>query len=184
MTCQISGCRRPAKVRGYCKNHYIREIQHGRIAKLVRASPMQRFMEMVSVDYDTGCHVWIGTATRPGPDGYGLFKWKSNTTRVAHRWLWEQIRGKLPKEIQLDHFRCENRRCVNLEHVRPVTPRENLLRGSSFAAANRSKTHCLRGHIYDEVNTYKTHDGKRQCRACKAEKARQRRGKLRVQQAQ
>lgn len=32
---------------------------------------------------------------------------------------------------------------------------------------NREKTHCIRGHAFDSLNTYVDSRGKRQCRACK-----------------
>lgn len=37
---------------------------------------------------------------------------------------------------------------------------------------NSLKTHCPYGHLYDEANTYKTTVGRRQCKACKAERQR------------
>jgi len=40
---------------------------------------------------------------------------------------------------------------------------------------NRGKTHCIRGHVFDEANTYLTREGARQCRTC--ERARHRRQK-------
>lgn len=39
---------------------------------------------------------------------------------------------------------------------------------------NKAKTHCPRGHPYDDMNTYVTKDGIRQCRSCKREQARER----------
>src|SRR5215207_9566313 len=127
MECQIAGCLRTATVRldlgGYCRNHYIREMNRSRIPKLARPSPRERFQRLVKVDPETGCHIWQGTRTQPGARGYGLFKIATRTTRIAHRWLWEQTYGPLPPEVQLDHYRCDSPPCVNLEHLRPVTPR-------------------------------------------------------------
>jgi hypothetical protein len=34
------------------------------------------------------------------------------------------------------------------------------------------RTHCRRGHAYDEVNTYISHSGWRKCRACNRERMR------------
>lgn len=34
------------------------------------------------------------------------------------------------------------------------------------AAENAAKTHCLRGHAYDAINTYLNPRGWRECRAC------------------
>jgi len=35
-----------------------------------------------------------------------------------------------------------------------------------------SKTHCPHGHIFDELNTYRGPDGKRDCRACSRARSR------------
>lgn len=186
MNCRIPSCPRAATVRldlgGYCRNHYIRERTRGRIPKLERPSALERFHRLVVVDQDTGCHIWQGTRTRRGPDGYGLFKVTTKTTRIAHRWLWEQTYGPLLRETQLDHYVCDNPPCVNLEHLRPATPRQNLLRSRSFVAVNAAKTHCLRGHPFDAANTYVTPSGKRACRTCKSASDRRRRAHLKQPQ--
>lgn len=39
----------------------------------------------------------------------------------------------------------------------------------------RPITHCLRGHLYDEANTYQVPNGHRDCRSCKREAQRTRR---------
>ena len=51
-------------------------------------------------------------------------------------------------------------------HLDPVTLRGNILRGEGLAAINARKTHCKRGHPFDEENTYVFSDGRRQCKAC------------------
>ena len=46
------------------------------------------------------------------------------------------------------------------------TTRENLLRGETITARNAAKTHCVRGHPFDEQNTRYALGG-RICRTCK-----------------
>lgn len=48
-----------------------------------------------------------------------------------------------------------------------VTRGENALRGNGPMALNARKTHCPKGHPYDEVNTYIDPKGKRRCRICR-----------------
>jgi hypothetical protein len=85
--------------------------------------------------------------------------------RQAHRFAWELLRGAIPDGLTLDHL-CRNRRCVNPDHLEPVTAVENTMRGQAPHAINARKTHCLRGHAFDEENTYVRSDGARICRAC------------------
>lgn len=122
--------------------------------------PAVRFARYV--DTSGECHLWTGALTS---SGYGKF-YADRRTVTAHRWLWEQERGPVPDGQVLDHYRCSTRRCVNLDHCRPVSSRENLLRSdTSGAALNRAKEHCPQGHPYDKTNTH--HDRVRNIRSCR-----------------
>jgi len=83
---------------------------------------------------------------------------------LAHRAMYELIKGEIPSGLQLDHL-CRNRACINPSHLEPVTCRVNLLRGKTHAAANALKTHCKHGHPFDSENTVIVSDG-RSCREC------------------
>jgi hypothetical protein len=132
-----------------------------------RKAPGLRFMEHVAIDSETGC--WLWTASLTGP-GYGQFKVHGRLV-LAHRFAYELVHGPIPADRELDHL-CRVRRCVNPTHLEPVTTRENLLRGQSFAAINARKTHCPAGHPYAGANVWRESTGARKCRTCK--QARQR----------
>ncbi|KKM73271.1 hypothetical protein LCGC14_1412210 [marine sediment metagenome] len=125
-----------------------------------------RFWEKVETSPDD-CWVWTG-AKYPG--GYGCF-WDGKKSVLSHRFYWEQINGVIPKGLELDHL-CRNPACVNPQHIEAVTHRENVLRGRSPEIMRQhqlSKTHCLRGHPYDDENTHiRPANGERVCRACQA----------------
>ena len=115
------------------------------------------------------CWLWTGARTGPGRD-YGHFRVgrKADLTQRmirAHVWAFESVNGAVPEGLELDHL-CRNRRCVRPEHLEAVTHRENCLRGVSPTAVRARQLHCIHGHPFDLLNTYKTSQGYRRCRAC------------------
>ena len=121
-----------------------------------------RFFKFVSPEPNTGCWLWTGAAQR---NGYGRFG-MDGRTQFAHRVAYELHIGPIPKGLHLDHL-CRVRGCVNPAHLEAVTQRENTLRGDAITARNAVKTHCLKGHAFDEANTYHYQGGFRGCRTCR-----------------
>jgi hypothetical protein len=112
------------------------------------------------IDADGDCWVWTGARTSKG---YGNIN-----GRAAHRLVYEALVGPIPVGLWIDHL-CRNRPCVNPDHLEPVPPRENVIRGAGLAAAKAGQTHCVNGHLFDEANTrYETRGNyqRRSCRAC------------------
>jgi hypothetical protein len=70
---------------------------------------IERFWEKV----ETGLDCWIWTAA-VNKDGYGKF-WFGGVMR-AHRFAWEDLIGPIPPGKHVLH-KCDNRRCVNTEHL-------------------------------------------------------------------
>jgi hypothetical protein len=68
-----------------------------------------------------GCWQWTG----PLDKGYGQFREFSNgPLALAHRWVYEALRGPLPAGVLLHHT-CENKACVNPDHLVQVTRSEH-----------------------------------------------------------
>ena len=109
------------------------------------------------------CWLWRSTTNKAG---YGILK--TQGYHLAHRWVYETLVGKIPEGLALDHL-CRIKRCVNPDHLEPVTKLENTLR----AFDTIRKPYCPKGHPYNEENTYLERRGTatpaRRCRICKRE---------------
>lgn len=122
-----------------------------------------RFRSHVSVEL-SGCWKWLGPLKQTPIGPYANCHYQGRQT-AAHRVAWLLFRGPIPDGFQIDHL-CRNTRCVNPDHLEPVTQRENILRGTAPAAINARKTHCIRGHEFTPENTLH-YAGHRACRACR-----------------
>ena len=118
------------------------------------------------IDAEGVCWLWVGPLCN---DGYGRAAGSDSKLRLAHRVVWEELVGKIPPELEVDHL-CRVRHCVNPDHLEPVTHAENMARSAVAtvnAARGRQTTHCKRGHEFTEENTRKdTKRNKRYCKAC------------------
>lgn len=105
---------------------------------------------------------WTGPLEKSGYGrvGAGKRKW------LAHRAAYAAFNGPIPEGLIIDHL-CRNRGCVNPAHLETVTPQQNTLRGETLAAANVVKTHCAKGHPFDDHNTYFNPGKAGRARACR-----------------
>lgn len=123
----------------------------------------ERFWAKVDKNGIGGCWTWMACINQ---DGYGNWTIGKKTVR-AHRMSWNLLRGDIPDGMFLDHV-CRVRSCVNPDHLRVVTPKENAISNSlSRQAINSTKTHCIRGHILAGENLIDHGRGYRNCRTCK-----------------
>lgn len=111
---------------------------------------------------NSSCWVWVGW--RRSRLGYGGI-YRNGRTSDAHRYVYERLIGPIPHGLQIDHL-CRVPACVNPAHLEPVTMQENVRRGYGFSAMNARKTHCPRGHPFNETNTRVGKTGSRFCRLC------------------
>lgn len=86
----------------------------------VDGPPEKRFWAKVDKSNEDGCWVWTGSINSYG---YGHF-WVDNKPVRAHRWLFEQAYGPLPKDRVVRH-KCNTPACIRLDHLVAGTPKEN-----------------------------------------------------------
>lgn len=129
------------------------------------------FWSRVGFDHETGCWPWTLSV---GSHGYGN-AYDGVTVRVPHRCAWELVYGRILNGLTVDHL-CRNRRCCNPAHLRLLTNEANAKDNG-----NARKTHCPRGHEYDDENTYVSPvSGHRACRTCSNASNKRRRARKRA----
>ena len=128
---------------------------------------------------ESGCWLWSGAITN---HGYGVIRANTRST-YAHRVSYELHVGPIADGMTIDHL-CSVRACVNPNHLKQATQRENILRSDSVAARKSRQTHCVHGHEFTTANTIVTlRHGNfgRSCRLCKQRKDRVAYAKARAQ---
>lgn len=92
------------------------------------------------VDRTGDCWLWQAAIVRK----YGMFRVKLNGKKrmvKAHRVAYELIVGPIPEGHGLDHT-CHHEACVNPDHLRPVTAKQNA---ENRIGANANSTSGVRG---------------------------------------
>jgi len=141
-TCSIEGCENELRARGWCPTHWKRWKVHGdpNVCTTNRHIPLaDRFW--MKVAKGPGCWNWTGSLVTAG---YGSIMERvdgRNHHHVAHRLSYELMVGPIPEGMMIDH-RCFNRKCVNPEHLRLATHKQNM---ENLAGARRISQTGVRG---------------------------------------
>lgn len=98
-----------------------------------------------TVDSSTGCWVWDGHCNT---GGYGQFRLGGPKMMLAHRYYYEKLVGPIPENHELHHV-CRNRKCVNPEHLQPVTRQSHRIKAgdTKFTQADVDEIRRLRGKV-------------------------------------
>lgn len=126
-----------------------------------RGSVDKRFWSKVE---KSSCWEWQAAKDK---QGYGRFRVSPDIgTKLAHHVSLWLLNGEWPDGIVMHS--CDNPSCVRPAHLiaGATIGDNNRDMVSKGRQANQLKTHCPRGHPYDEGNTLSNHGTGRRCREC------------------
>lgn len=142
--CAADDCTKSANPSGgrYCKMHANRLARWGSLDGKAPATP-EHYAVLARIAKSEACWEWTGTRNE---QGYGLFH-SGTTNRLAHRIVFGYYFGEVAPTVQIDHM-CGNPACVNPDHLRSVTPKQNT---EHFVKELRStNTSGFRGVSYNK----------------------------------
>ena len=128
----------------------------------------ERLKKRIEIDPQSECWLWKPRLAGRG-QGYGR-TYLDGVQMAAHRAVFTLLVGDIPFGLVLDHL-CMVTRCVNPEHLEPVTTTENNRR----AGLHRRKDVCHQGHSMSGDNVgFNKSNGTRYCRQCNKDRTIQR----------
>jgi hypothetical protein len=146
--CSVDECDNKFYARDFCKLHYRRYIKHGDphvvfVSHHAHQSKVHLMKERFETKFvkkdDDQCWKWLGVKSK---DGYGAFNLhignKVYRKVRSHRLSYEFYKGEIPSGMLVCH-KCDNRECINPEHLFLGTQKDNLL-------DMRRKGRSLHGH--------------------------------------
>ena len=134
----------------------------------MRGTLEQRLRSRQQRDTATGCLLFTGARNAAG---YGVIGRGGRDAGLvkAHR-ASAFFAGIIPSldDPRLVCHTCDNPPCTEPAHLYAGDKMTNALDAVANGLwGDRSHTHCVKGHVLDESNSYIAPDGRRRCRRCR-----------------
>ena len=132
--------------------------------------PVIRFNQRYIVNEETGCWEWQGAQTG---NGYGYMEIGGKRIKT-HRFSYQLYNGELIEGLVIMHS-CDNRVCVNPEHLSQDTASANIKdmwqKGRAKAGFKKGPNYelggqCMKGHDLTEKTLMVFSNNARKCRTC------------------
>lgn len=137
--CIADGCDKKPKTNNVCNRHYYRLLTYGdpnfvKEEHLVDLNTYELFLKHTNKngpvpDHDPSlgqCWIWTAGAAGDGGRYGGIHVREINKRVLVHRYSYAKHNdGELADTVDIDH-QCFNTKCVNPNHLRPVTHKQNM----------------------------------------------------------
>lgn len=133
--CRAAGCGRATLAHSLCQMHLVRMKKWGSLDLPEPPTVEERFWAKVDKNGPAAprswdgtplpgrCWLWTGAGSECGST-HGKMVLPNGRRTGAHRFSYESLVGSIPDGLTIDHL-CREPRCVNPDHLEPVTQAEN-----------------------------------------------------------
>ena len=124
MGCVVDGCISASYIKGMCQKHYTRFNRYGDTQKVFmpRGEARTFFYKLISTS-SMDCILWPFTTS--GRDGRAWISLEGKRRGFVSRFLCEKVYGNPPSSTHQAAHNCGNAKCVNPNHLRWATPKDN-----------------------------------------------------------